>query len=69
MATKLSTRLQEIANALPLKESLKVLEIGCGSGGAVREVVKRFPVDRVLRIDRSAKAIAQAIANSRQRHF
>lgn len=65
MASKLSARLWEIVEALPLKKSLKVLEIGCGSGAAAREVAKRVPGGHVLGIDRSAKAIAQAIENSK----
>ncbi|WP_229206251.1 class I SAM-dependent methyltransferase [Dyadobacter fermentans] len=38
--------------------------MGCGSGAAAREVAKRVPQGRVLGIDRSAKAIAQAVENS-----
>lgn len=64
MATKLSARLREIVDALPLKKGLRILEVGCGSGAAAREVAKRVPQGRVLGIDRSAKAIAQAVENS-----
>lgn len=64
MATKLSARLREIVDALPLRKGLRILEIGCGSGAAAREVAKRVPQGRVLGIDRSAKAIAQAVENS-----
>lgn len=64
MASKLSGRLQEIVDALPLKEGLRVLEIGCGSGAAAREIARRVPGGRVLGIDRSPKAIKQAIESS-----
>jgi ubiquinone/menaquinone biosynthesis C-methylase UbiE len=64
MANKLSSRLQEIVDALPLKEGLRVLEIGCGSGAAARAVAKRVPGGHVLGIDRSSKAVRQAIENS-----
>ncbi|MCF2505259.1 class I SAM-dependent methyltransferase [Dyadobacter sp. CY107] len=65
MANKLSSRLQEIVDALPLKEGMRILEIGCGSGAAAREVAKRVPGGSVLGIDRSSKAIRQAIENNK----
>ncbi|WP_439581741.1 class I SAM-dependent methyltransferase [Dyadobacter bucti] len=65
MASKLSQRLQEIVDAMPLKEGMRVLEIGCGSGAAAREVSKRVPGGRILGIDRSSKAIGQAIESSK----
>jgi len=65
MASKLSNRLQEIVAALPLKEGTRVLEVGCGSGAAAREVAKRVPGGSVLGIDRSSKAIEQATENSK----
>ena len=64
MASKLSNRLQEIVDALPLQEGLSVLEIGCGSGAAAREVAKGIPGGRVLGIDRSSMAIRQAVESS-----
>lgn len=63
--TKISQRLLEIIEALPLREGLRVLEIGCGPGAAAREIAARIGDGHVLAIDRSAKAIAQAIAASR----
>ena len=64
MPTDLSPRLAEIVDALPLKPGLRVLEIGCGPGAAARAIAKRIAKGQVLGIDRSAKAIAQAIAGS-----
>jgi SAM-dependent methyltransferase len=65
MPTDLSPRLAEIVAALPLRPALRVLEIGCGPGAAARAVANRIEKGQVLGIDRSAKAIAQAIAGSR----
>lgn len=62
--TDLSARLLAIVNALPLREGMRVLEIGCGPGAMAREIVCRIGDGRVLAIDRSAKAIAQARASS-----
>ncbi|XXZ61112.1 methyltransferase domain-containing protein [Sorangium sp. So ce341] len=50
--------------ALPLRPGLRVLEIGCGPGVAARALVRRIGEGHVLAIDRSAKAIAQAMAGS-----
>ncbi|XXR60883.1 class I SAM-dependent methyltransferase [Sorangium sp. So ce385] len=50
--------------ALPLRPGLRVLEIGCGPGVAARAVARRIGDGHVLAIDRSAKAIAQAMAGS-----
>jgi len=54
---KLSKRLSDIVDALPLKDGLRVLEIGCGPGAAAREVARRIGNGQILAIDRSAKAI------------
>jgi SAM-dependent methyltransferase len=64
MSSDLSPRLAAIVEALPLSPGLRVLEIGCGSGAAARAIVARIGKGHVLGIDRSAKAIAQAIAGS-----
>ncbi|RYG37358.1 MAG: class I SAM-dependent methyltransferase [Chitinophagaceae bacterium] len=61
---KLSGRLKEIVNALPLKRGMRILEIGCGPGVMAREIANRFEDIYVLAIDRSAKAIQQAKKNS-----
>jgi cyclopropane fatty-acyl-phospholipid synthase-like methyltransferase len=56
----LSPRLATIVAALPLRPGLRVLEIGCGPGAAARAVARRIGDGRVLAIDRSATAVAQA---------
>ena len=61
----LSARLVAVVDALPLVPGMRVLEIGCGPGAAAREVAKRVgPKGHVLAVDRSAKAVAQALAGS-----
>lgn len=60
----LSPRLAAIVEALPLRSGLRVIEIGCGSGAAARAVISRIGHGHVLAIDRSAKAIQQAVAAS-----
>jgi cyclopropane fatty-acyl-phospholipid synthase-like methyltransferase len=65
MDNKLSKRLADIVDKLPLKDGLRILEIGCGPGAMAREIVKRIGRGHILAIDRSAKAIQQAIAGSK----
>ena len=62
--TVLSPRLSSIVDALPLRDGMRVLEIGCGPGAAAREVTRRIGGGHVLAIDRSARAITQARAAS-----
>ena len=64
MANEISARLLAVVDALPLRDGLRVLEIGCGPGAAAREIARRIGGGHVLGIDRSAKAIAQAEAAS-----
>ncbi|QEC51860.1 methyltransferase family protein [Anseongella ginsenosidimutans] len=61
---KLSPRLGAIVTALPLRPGMRVLEIGCGPGAAAREIVKLIGEGHILAIDRSEKAIRQAISAS-----
>lgn len=63
---ELSQRLLEIVEALPLKPGLRVLEIGCGPGAMAREMAQRVAPGKVVGIDRSARAIAQAEAGNDQ---
>lgn len=65
MAQRVSKRLVEIIDALPLKEGMRVLEIGCGPGVAAREICQRTERVYVLAIDRSKKAITQAVEGSK----
>lgn len=64
MSQKISNRLLEIVNALPIKNGMRVLEIGCGTGVAARAIANRFSEIFVLALDRSEKAIQQAKKNS-----
>lgn len=64
MAKCLSARLMAVVNALPLRQGMRVLEIGCGPGATAREIVGRIGNGHVLAIDRSASAIAKAKASS-----
>ena len=65
MSATPSARINAAIDALPLRPGIRVLEVGCGPGVAAREIVRRHPSAYVLGIDRSAKAIQQAIAGSR----
>ncbi len=60
----LSSRLLAIVDGLPLREGMRVLEIGCGPGAMAREMARRIGGGHVLAIDRSARAIEQACAGS-----
>ncbi len=61
----LSPRLRAIVDTLPLVPGLRVLEVGCGPGALARAMAARVaPGGHVLGLDRSARAIAQAIAVS-----
>ena len=64
MHPKISPRLLEIMNALPLKDGMRILEIGCGPGVMAREMSKKIDRGFVVAIDRSGKAIQQAVAGS-----
>ncbi|MBL7970730.1 MAG: methyltransferase domain-containing protein [Prolixibacteraceae bacterium] len=64
MAVKLSHRLEQIVDALPLRKGMRVLEIGCGPGAMAREIAQRIGNGHILAIDRSSKAVLQAISGS-----
>src|SRR5690606_31741491 len=61
---RLSERLMAIVDALPIRPGMRVLEIGCGTGAACREIARRIEHGYVLGIDRSPKAISLARAGS-----
>jgi cyclopropane fatty-acyl-phospholipid synthase-like methyltransferase len=60
MTGRLSARLRAIADALPLRPGMRVLEIGCGPGAAAKAVLDRLGEGHLLGVDRSERAIAQA---------
>ena len=64
MAEAISKRLRDIVDALPLRDGLRVVEIGCGTGSAAREIAKRIKGGYILRIDRSKVAITKALESS-----
>ena len=66
MSHKLSKRLADIVDALPLKDNIRISEIGCGAGAMAREISRRIKGGYILAIDRSAKAIQQAVTGSVQ---
>ena len=61
MAARLSPRLAALVDALPLRPDSRVLEVGCGPGAVARAVADRLVTGRVLAVDRSAAAVAQAL--------
>ncbi|GAA4954807.1 methyltransferase [Actinoplanes utahensis] len=62
MPAPVSPRILAVVNALPLRPSSRVLEIGCGPGAAARAVAARLTTGHILAIDRSAAAITRAAA-------
>lgn len=66
MSTILSKRLSDIVDSLPLYDGIRVLEIGCGPGAMAREISRRIGNGHILAIDRSAKAIQQAVSGSQK---
>lgn len=61
----LSPRLGTILKSLPLRPGQRVLEVGCGPGALARAMAERVAPGHVVGIDRSDRAIRQAIAASR----
>jgi ubiquinone/menaquinone biosynthesis C-methylase UbiE len=64
MERNLSKRLMDIVQSLPLKDGMRVLEIGCGPGAMARAISGQIGNGHILAIDRSSKAIQQAISGS-----
>ncbi|MBJ3786502.1 class I SAM-dependent methyltransferase [Devosia sediminis] len=65
MSERISPRIEQAIAALPLRPDMRVLEIGCGPGVAARAVSRLLTIGRIVAIDRSTKAIAQAKAGSK----
>jgi len=66
MPAGVAPRIADFVSALPLKEGIRILEIGCGPGVAAREISRHIGNGFVLAIDRSEKAIRLARAGSVQ---
>jgi len=66
MSSRLSPRLLEIIEALPLRRGLRVLEVGCGPAAMAREISARIGDGHILAIDRSERAIRQASMGSKK---
>ena len=66
MTERLSLRLKAILEALPLSPCIRVLEVGCGPGALTRAMSSAIGSGYVLGIYRSDRAIAQAIAGSKE---
>lgn len=66
MTERLSQRLKAILEALPLSPCIRVLEVGCGPGALTRAMSSAIGSGYVLGIDRSDRAVAQAIAGSKE---
>lgn len=55
---RLSERLAEVVDALPLRPGMRVLEIGGAPGAAARAVARRLGNGHILVIDRSPRGVA-----------
>jgi cyclopropane fatty-acyl-phospholipid synthase-like methyltransferase len=60
----LSPRLRGILERLPLVPGMRVLEVGCGPGALARAMARRVGAGHVVGIDRSPRAIVQAVEAS-----
>ncbi|MQM25971.1 methyltransferase domain-containing protein [Glycomyces albidus] len=60
----LSPRLAAIVEALPLRQGIRVLEIGGAPGAAAKAVAERIGDGHILVIDRSATGVAQIRRNA-----
>jgi SAM-dependent methyltransferase len=64
MPPKVPGRVRWAVEMLAVESSDRILEIGCGHGIAVNAIAGRLQDGRIVAIDRSARAIAQATANN-----
>ena len=60
----LSPRLAAVVDALPLRDGLRVLEIGGAPGAAAKAVARRIGDGHILVIDRSARGVALTERNA-----
>lgn len=61
---RLSERLAEVVDALPLRSGMRVLEIGGAPGTAARAVARRLGDGHITVIDRSARGVALTERNA-----
>jgi trans-aconitate 2-methyltransferase len=50
----------DLANKVPLKNPLKIIDIGCGPGNSTQVLAKKFPNAKIIGIDRSENMIEAA---------
>ncbi|WP_052665556.1 methyltransferase domain-containing protein [Nitriliruptor alkaliphilus] len=63
-AVRLSDRLAQVVDALPLRPGMRVLEIGGAPGAAARAVAHRIGDGHITVVDRSARGVAQIERNA-----
>jgi len=66
MNYRLSQRLRDVMESLPLFPNIRVLEIGCGTGTLARAISQNIVDGHILAVDRSSKAISKATESSQK---
>lgn len=66
MSHRVSQRIRDAVQTLPITPGMRILEIGCGPGVAAREVLRQHSSVTVFAIDRSQTAIRQAELGSQR---
>lgn len=59
----------EIANYLPVKEKLRLVDLGCGTGLELREIYRRNPSVRVTGVDLSGEMLHKLRENYPDKHI